>query len=421
MKKIIGCCVLTLLFHYGNAMAATQKSVAVTAAQKRVALVIGNAKYFTDPGLAPLPSDEKDARDMANALTKFGFNVMWRKDLSYQEMHKALAEFSSKLEKDSIGLIYYSGHGSQVHGKQYLIPVDADLSKMKREVNPKSIDDGLLSASLININTHVLARIENKASLTMLIMDACRSNPFDNSDEITRKGGFIKKGIEKIAPVGGTLIASATASGTNSNGVNSAKQNSIYTAYLLEALQKQPSEEVVTLLRSVGTRVKNATKNMSDKQEPWLTMSFDGDFRFVNKIDDSERIKQQLAVQQAELAKQKAATEAALQAQKLAQQQAELIKQQKEAEMAALQAKNKALEAEKQLLALNSQANPVPAKPTLAEKPPAPVVDAQALVKQGEAFIKRKRIKQGCALFKQAAALGDADAKVYVAKIKKCR
>ena len=96
---------------------------AAFAAERRVALVIGNAKYKE----APLINPVNDARDMAAALQRTGFDVIMAVDATQKEMNRAIARFGERLQQDSVALFYYAGHGMQVRGKNYLIPIDAEI------------------------------------------------------------------------------------------------------------------------------------------------------------------------------------------------------------------------------------------------------------------------------------------------------
>lgn len=299
------------------------KQIDATLKQQRIALVIGNADYIDDAHWRDLPSDKKDAEDVAKALESFGFEVILKTDLSLKEMHKALLEFSKKLDKNTEGLIYYSGHGTQIEGRQYLIPIDSNAEDIPQDA--KQVDESLLSTFYLNVNSDLLARIENKARVTILILDACRTSLFksENEHERMRKGGTetFKSGFDKFEGKG-ILIASSTASGTISIG-DTKDKNSVYTAALLKLMKEQPQTEIRLLLGDVGTLVKEATKNSELPQEPWVNASFDGRFYFAQNSDEEQKWKEEEARQkaeedrrlQAELeAKQKAEEEARLKA-----------------------------------------------------------------------------------------------------------
>jgi hypothetical protein len=222
------------------------------AADKRVALVIGNAKYPS----APLKNPVNDARDMAAALRKLGFEVIERTDASQKEMNRAIAQFGGKLTADSVALFYYAGHGMQVRGKNYLIPVDAQIDS-EASVRVEAVDvDGILDqlyASPLNI----------------VILDACRNNPFERRF----RGGA--GGLAQMEAPKGTLIAYATAPGKTA--VDGAGRNGIYTLELLKLMQAPglPIEQVFKRARA------NVARATADNQIPWEASSLTGDFYFI--------------------------------------------------------------------------------------------------------------------------------------------
>jgi hypothetical protein len=421
MKKVLLFCLLVPLlyagYYYGKYfLPSKQAAFGVTVLepdkgfkvvpvqnQKRVALVIGNADYIDDEHWQDIPSDKKDAEDIAKALEGFGFSVILKTDLTLKEMHKALLEFSSQLDTNTDGLIYYSGHGTQVEGRQYLIPIDADAKDIPMEA--KKADESLLSTVLLNVNSDLLGRIESKARVTMLILDACRTSLFSTEmdNERIRKGGkALKKGFDKFEATG-TLIASSTASGNASAGAKEG-ENSIYTAELLKIMQEKPETEVVDLLRHVGTEVKKATKNSEFPQEPWITMSFDGDFHFQPPKTDNEEEQRRIETEKRALETQKADELAKIAAEKqnLAVQ-AKLIEQQKQAIQVALDKANQ----EKPLAEHDTE------------------LLAEGMYLRGNNYAKgeggvEQDFKLACEWFKKAADAGNADGKKYAAS-KRCK
>src|SRR5258705_438914 len=127
-------------------------------AQSRVALIIGNGAYES----GPLNNPKNDARGMSEALRAIGFDVVVRENAKNLEMRRAVVEFGEKLTAGGVGLFYYSGHGMQVGGKNYLLPVDADL-KSERYVSVESLDVD-----------SVLAQMDAaKSAVNIVILDAC--------------------------------------------------------------------------------------------------------------------------------------------------------------------------------------------------------------------------------------------------------
>lgn len=139
-----------------------QRSLSVVAtAEKRVALVIGNGKYAG----SPLKNPANDARDMAAALRKIGFDVIEKTDVTQKEMNRAITQFGAKLTADAIALFFYAGHGMQVKGKNYLVPVDAQIE-----------NEASVRAETVDVDT-VLDQL-SASPLNVVILDACRNNPF---------------------------------------------------------------------------------------------------------------------------------------------------------------------------------------------------------------------------------------------------
>ena len=130
----------------------------------RNALVIGNGAYR----FAPLHNPTNDAKDMANVLQELGFIVIHKENASLREMEESLDEFWSRLKKGGVGLFFYAGHGVQVRGRNYLIPVDAKIS-VEQDVKYECLEAG-----------KVLGRMEDAENdLNLVILDACRNNPFE--------------------------------------------------------------------------------------------------------------------------------------------------------------------------------------------------------------------------------------------------
>ncbi|RLD78201.1 MAG: hypothetical protein DRJ10_10730, partial [Bacteroidetes bacterium] len=181
--------------------------------KKRFALVIGNGKY----DMGPLRNPENDALSIAAKLKKMGFDVMIYTDLSQENMKKRIREFGNKItESKGVGLFFFAGHGLQVSGENYVVPVDAHIS------NLQDIEEEAVNLSRI---TGEMAYAKN--DLNIIILDACRNNPFEGSDE----GGG--KGLASAAAPSGTFIAFATAPG--SVAADGTGNNGLYTQELLKA------------------------------------------------------------------------------------------------------------------------------------------------------------------------------------------
>jgi uncharacterized caspase-like protein len=225
-----------------------------TGLESRVALVIGNGAYQT----SPLKNPPNDARAVSGALQRCGFQVQTLVNATLPQMEDALRQFGQRLKSGSVGLFYYAGHGMQVKGSNYLIPVGANIAA-EDEVRFKALDA-----------SEVLAKMESAGNgLNLMILDACRNDPFGHS---WRRGG--PAGLAQMDAPTGTYIAFSTAPGkTASDGTGS---NGLYTQKFLEALN-QPGLSVEQVFKRVRVGVKLASK---DEQVPWDSSSLTGDFFF---------------------------------------------------------------------------------------------------------------------------------------------
>lgn len=220
----------------------------------RTALVIGNSGYAD----APLKNPVNDAGDMAAALKELGFEVLSHTNLNQNSMKRAIRDFGTKLRtKGGVGLFYYAGHGVQVRGVNYLIPVGAAVST-EEEIEYESVQAGL-----------VLAQMEGaKNDLNIVILDACRNNPF------ARSYRSADKGLAQINAPSGTLIAYSTAPGSvASDGTG---RNGLYTQELLKQM-RITGLSIEDAFKNVRVAVRSAT---SEKQTPWESSSLTGAFYF---------------------------------------------------------------------------------------------------------------------------------------------
>lgn len=231
-------------------------------AEHRVALVIGNGAY---QNAAPLPNPPHDATLIAETLSQLGFTLVGGGpliDADKPAMEKAIREFGRQLQGGAVGLFYYSGHGIQVNGSNYLIPVTANIAS-DVDVKYELMDVGYVLDEM----THAGNR------LNIVILDACRNNPF------AKKGTrAMSSGLGQVNAPAGTVIGYATqpdnvaADGTGSN--------SPYTAALAQALHK-PGLDLFGVFNEVGLEVKQAT---AGQQQPWLSASpIEGRFFFAGE------------------------------------------------------------------------------------------------------------------------------------------
>ena len=219
----------------------------------RFALVIGNADYPT----APLRNPVNDARAMTRALRELGFEVSSLENADKRGMEQAIVSFASRLKEDSSGLFYYAGHGVQVNGRNYLVPVDADIDS-EREVRIETVG--------VHVVLEEMGYAGNR--MNIVILDACRNNPFERR----MRGG--SRGLAAIDAARGTLIAYATAPG--SVALDGDGTNGIYTEELLDAL-RNPGLQVEEVFKQVRVGVARRTKN---QQIPWESSSLTGSFVF---------------------------------------------------------------------------------------------------------------------------------------------
>ena len=241
--------------------AVDNRNVAVQSATgaHRVALVIGNAAY---PGAGALKNPANDAKDIGAKLKRVGFDVIVRTDIKQKDMLRSLTEFGDKIRTGSEALFFYAGHGMQVRGRNYLIPVDADI-KSESSVSSEAVDVDQLLDKLA------------PARLSMVILDACRNNPFERR---FRGGG---QGLAQINAPTGTLIAYATAPGKVA--ADGEGRNGLYTSELLAAMDVQ-GMKIEDVFKRVRT---NVVKRSNDAQTPWESSSLTGDFFFRAPSDAS--------------------------------------------------------------------------------------------------------------------------------------
>ncbi len=225
-------------------------------APPRVALVIGNNAYKD----SPLKNPVNDARLVAETLQKLDFEVMEYTDIDQKSMKRAIQDFGDKLDevgREAVGLFYYAGHGIQVNGENYLIPVNAAIER-ERDVDIEAV----------NAN-HILRVLDYaRTRINFVIMDACRNNPF------ARSFRSAVRGLARMDAPRGTLIAYATAPGDVARDGDGA--NSPYSQALAEAMQ-QSDLQVEQMFKIVRRRVMADTQN---SQVPWEASSLTGDFYF---------------------------------------------------------------------------------------------------------------------------------------------
>ncbi len=230
--------------------------------EMRVALVIGNSAYKNAPALA---NPKNDAEAMAASLKRLGFEVLAGTDLDKPAMDRLLQAYADKLEKADVALVFYAGHGLQVNGRNYLVPVDGKLDK-----------ESDLIFQAVALDT-IQGLMEQGQRTSILILDACRDNPLARNlarSMGTRSTG-IGRGLGEAKAGVGTLIVYATQPGNVA--LDGEGANSPFTTALLANLEANELE-----VRQVLTRVRQAViVSTKGKQVPWDSSSLTGDFYFA--------------------------------------------------------------------------------------------------------------------------------------------
>lgn len=218
------------------------------AAERRVALVIGNAHYDEKP----LKNPTNDARDISAKLRMLGFEVIEGIDVRKSEMDALAQRFTAALEGASLGLFYFAGHGLQVEGVNYLMPTDAKVK------SPAALDFELVRLDLVQRS------MEQEARANVIILDACRDNPFERSLKASGKRSLlVGRGLATVEAGKGTLISFSTQPGNTA--ADGAGRNSPFTEALLRQIGR-PGEDISSFLIRVRNDVEKAT---AGQQVPW--------------------------------------------------------------------------------------------------------------------------------------------------------
>ena len=223
--------------------------------EQRVALVIGNGAYQS----SPLKNPVNDATDMAQALKDKGFAVTLRTNIGNRDMRQAIRAFSQTLKAGGVGLFYFAGHGVQSKGRNYLIPLNAEI-KEEFELEDEAFDAN-----------RVLAGMEEAGNrVNIVILDACRDNPFGRAWRTSATG------LAQLSAPIGSFVAFATAPG--SVAADGSGRNGLFTSHLLTSLRNPDSD-----IDRVFTRVAAAVARESgNKQVPWKSSSLTGEFCFAD-------------------------------------------------------------------------------------------------------------------------------------------
>jgi hypothetical protein len=232
-------------------LAATQPAL------RRTALVIGNAAYRINPLRNPV----NDSTDMARALRESGFEVIEVANATLPQLRTAARQFADKLAASEVALIYFSGHGVEMRGRNYLIPVNADIQR-EFEVADQAYD----ATQFVEMMESV--RGPNGQRVNILIIDACRNN------DLPKSWRAVGAGLARMEAPAGTFIAFATAPGKVA--ADGTSRNSPFTRHLLTAM-RQPNQPIEQVFKSVRRAVMEETAGL---QVPWENSSLVGDFYF---------------------------------------------------------------------------------------------------------------------------------------------
>jgi hypothetical protein len=252
-KGILSPIVAFLLCLFLTISATAQDNRGIFVSSERLALVIGNSAYQT----APLRNPVNDAEDMSRVLSTLGFKVILQKNVDRRALEDSIRSFGRQLRNGGVGLFYFAGHGIQVEGRNYLIPINARIES-ESDIKYEAVDAGF-----------VLGKMEDASNqLNIVILDACRNNPY------SRNFRSREQGLARMDAPTGSLIAYSTAPG--SIAADGEERNGIYTKHLIRHMQT-PNLTVELLLKRVRIDVAAETKQ---RQIPWESSSLMGDFYF---------------------------------------------------------------------------------------------------------------------------------------------
>jgi len=212
-----------------------------------------------------------DASAVSTALSSLGFEVVTLKNASFREMISAMQSFSVKAKGYQVRLVYFAGHGIQIKGRNFLIPIDAELA---------SQDD--VARKMVDLNDLIDRLGDIRSGMNMFILDACRNNPFNNLPALNKDGRRIivrgtesNGGLARVDAPLGTLVAYSTSPGAVAMD-STTSRNSVYTKHLLRHMDT-PGQTVEHMLKRVRIDVAKETQNL---QVPWEASSLMTEFCF---------------------------------------------------------------------------------------------------------------------------------------------
>lgn len=187
---------------------------------RRVALVIGNSAYRHTDSMPKLANPANDADDVAAALRKFGFDVVAKKNLTREEMDEAISDFGRRIANSDAALFYYAGHGLQVKGQNYLVPVDANIDSEAR-----------VPYRTVNVNQLLEEMESSKSKINIVMLDACRNNPISGK---FRSGATRGLAAPAVSPKGTVIVYATDPGNVAADGDG---RNGLFTAGLLTAFK----------------------------------------------------------------------------------------------------------------------------------------------------------------------------------------
>jgi uncharacterized caspase-like protein len=235
---------------------------------RRRALVIGNSAY----GFSPLKNPANDARAISAALKATGFDVTAALDFTRTQMLEAIAAYSQALARDkAIGLFYFAGHGVQLAWRNYLLPTDAKVERIEQ-----------IQASCVDVNSVIDGIAKAQNPMNVVILDACRENPFGSDFRVEQKG------LSQLDAPPGTLLAYATSPGNVAS--DGAGENGLYTENLLKEIRTPEAK-----IEDVFKRVRLAVRRRSNGQQiPWESTSLEEDFWFIPPRELKRRAEEEM-------------------------------------------------------------------------------------------------------------------------------
>ncbi len=246
----------------GIALAALVITAGDVLADKRVALVVGNSAYRSVP---TLPNPLNDAGDITASLERLGFSVRRLTDATFEDMRRGLIEFGRQANGADMAIVFFAGHGMEIGGENWLIPIDAELR------NDTDAENEALSLR------SVMLQVGKARNLGLVMLDACRNNPFAAKMQRSIRTRAVESGLARTEPTDNVLVAYAAKDGTTAN--DGAGRNSPFTTALLNNLER-PGLEVTFMFRNVRDEVMSATRR---EQQPFVYGSLSKDAIYLKE------------------------------------------------------------------------------------------------------------------------------------------